>query len=515
MMSTTTTPPSPPQQVITELGPDDVLFGRGAPIVQTTGNVRFRDVVNAHKAAYASTRCRQTKDTIARDIIQAIDERGGKFLKEIKSSDDVRKYDVPTGTKAWIVADYDEIVEKVKQTLRETDKSMMDKEHFQADSNRYVTTTSSLTNISGNRTTRNDPQEPHRLVQMDDHRPQFRGVPVAGPDATPAAISSTLLPLVQQQLVTLQNNHRRYQMQQEIARSLQEYQNQILVDASIEAAAALGRGASAASSSVPGSIEDYFLQLSALQGGGASSDAFVGTGTNHSQLVLALSSLSSSSIPNNPYLTSVPSATTLSLLSHINNNGSTNHVNTNYNNNNNSTSQSTIDEILQRDAVLTALRRHRQQLEDGLPEPTLHFMNSSTTTATTTTLPNDNDIPPSLANITSMSSAGSGGDAIRDTTTINNISRLEDIASSLLSQHRDDPTHLLSQTNPPTIPTILLRGSSLQNPDPILKPVAWSDSMVRSANGRNNNHTITTATSATDTEDESIIPASKKKRRDK
>ena len=62
-------------QVVTELGPDDVLFGRGAPIVQTTGNVKFRDLVNANKAAYASTRCRQTKDSIARDIINLIDVR--------------------------------------------------------------------------------------------------------------------------------------------------------------------------------------------------------------------------------------------------------------------------------------------------------------------------------------------------------------------------------------------------------------------------------------------------------
>lgn len=466
-------------QVITELGPDDVLFGRGAPIVQTTGNVRFRDIVNANKAAYASTRCRQTKDSIARDIINAIDERGGKFLKEIKSSDDARKYDVPAGMKAWIVAEYDEIVEKVKQTLRETEKSTVEKE---AESNlkvRCVQPASTLT------------EGPRRSDQpLDDGF--FPVIPQSHHGAIP--VSSSLLPLVQQQLVTMQNNQRRYHMQQELAMTLQQYQNQVLA-ASIGTAATTGGMTPNAlpvshqlsslglGSSIPApmSIEDY---LFALHGGSTETlPGMVGTGTNNPPLL--------STIPSNPYFSSTPSSSTLSLMNH--------------------SSQNAIDQILQRDAVLTALRRHRQQIEDGFHQgPSSRLGNAGTTQ-------NNNDIPltevVSVANI--ASSRSNCGDPINNTSTICNVSRLEEIASSLLSQYMDDPTRLLSQMSRPSIPTIPDR-SSVESTNHVLKSVPLSDDIVRSGNERKKKNTTTImTTTTTDTEDESMTPVSKKKRRDK
>jgi hypothetical protein len=292
----------------------------------------------------------------------------------------------------------------------------------------------------------------------------------------------------------MQNNQRRYHMQQELAMSLQQYQNQVLA-ASIGTAATGGMTPHALSvshqvsslgvgSSIPApmSIEEY---LFALHGGSTETlPGIVGTGTNNPSLL--------SAIPSNPYFSSTPSSSSLSLMNH--------------------TSQNAIDQILQRDAVLTALRRHRQQIEDGFHQgPSSHLSNAGSTH-------NNNDIPlteaVSLANI--ASSMSNCGDPIRETPTISNVNQLEEIASSLLSQYMDDPTRLLSQMSRPSIPTIPVR-SSVESTNHVLKSVPLSDDIVRSGNERKKKNTtaITTTTTTTDTEDESMTPATKKKRRDK
>ena len=457
-------------QVVTELGPDDVLFGRGAPIVQTTGNVKFRDLVNANKAAYASTRCRQTKDSIARDIINLIDERGGRFLKEIKSSDDIRKYRVPAGVKAWIVAEYDEIVEKVKQTLRETEKSAAERE-ADTKSNDRLSTLNEKNSIPDHRIALpvdgND-----RNLSVNDHH-FLQQVPVH-------SVSSSLLPPVQQQLLALQNSIRRNQMQQELALSLQRYQNQaLLAQASLGTAATRGNGVTpnmlsqqlgpSIGSSLPGqrSIEDYYF---AMQGGPTDNPGAM----NHRNYL-------SSMLSNNNYLSTVPS----NLLSSLN------------------TSQSAIDEILQRDAMLAALRRHRLQMEDSLQGQSLIRTNAMTV---------QNDAPPSsdvsLLHLSAMISS----DQLRETPTISNVRQLEEMTLSLQPQHNrndTDANRWLAQT------TASRPDAPFQPPaestDGILKPESLSDSIVGTGDERGGKRSME------ENEDElsALSKTSKKRRKNK
>jgi hypothetical protein len=106
---------------VTALNPDDVLLGRGAPIINYEGNVRFRELVQTHKADYIGTGRHQTKDVIARQIVAEIGNRNGRFLRRIASSEQAQILGVPDGTTAWLVAHETVAIEKVKQALRDKD----------------------------------------------------------------------------------------------------------------------------------------------------------------------------------------------------------------------------------------------------------------------------------------------------------------------------------------------------------------------------------------------------------
>lgn len=102
---------------------NDVLFGRGAPIIRWQGNVKFRELVRQRKAEYLSTRRHAHKDTIAREIIEEIEtKRRGRFLKRALQFDANTEEDVLTGIpRQWMLAESELVIEKVKQALRDKD----------------------------------------------------------------------------------------------------------------------------------------------------------------------------------------------------------------------------------------------------------------------------------------------------------------------------------------------------------------------------------------------------------
>jgi hypothetical protein len=106
-------------QYVTELKPYDILLGRGAPIINYEGNVRFRELVSTRKAEYISTGRHQIKDEIARQIVEEIGKRNGRFLRKIESQTEAQKLGISEGTKVWQVANEDVAIEKVKQALRD------------------------------------------------------------------------------------------------------------------------------------------------------------------------------------------------------------------------------------------------------------------------------------------------------------------------------------------------------------------------------------------------------------
>lgn len=84
---------------------NDVLCGRGGRTNTHDGNVRFRAVVASHQSQYLIAKKRE-KEGIARDVVQAIRERGGRFLQKSES-----------GT--WEEVDEKKAILKSSQALRE------------------------------------------------------------------------------------------------------------------------------------------------------------------------------------------------------------------------------------------------------------------------------------------------------------------------------------------------------------------------------------------------------------
>jgi hypothetical protein len=60
---------------------NDVLFGRGKPIQDRPGNVRFRDIMEWHRPQYDKGE-KSEKTVIAADIVRIVKGEGGRFLKQ-------------------------------------------------------------------------------------------------------------------------------------------------------------------------------------------------------------------------------------------------------------------------------------------------------------------------------------------------------------------------------------------------------------------------------------------------
>jgi len=82
--------------------------------------VRFRELVRSRKEEYSQMVHYTGKDKIARELMQEIASRNGRFLRKIDSVEEARALGVPAGVRqAWRLADDTVALEKVKQTLRD------------------------------------------------------------------------------------------------------------------------------------------------------------------------------------------------------------------------------------------------------------------------------------------------------------------------------------------------------------------------------------------------------------
>lgn len=128
--------------VVTKLGPHDVLMGRGTPAMAHKGNIQFRHLVSSRKLAYVETLRRREKDDIAREIVKTVKSRNGLFLRKMDSSmlrtvadsaaDNAKEQQLAgiskySGT-LWMTVPDEAVLLKVKQALRDENKSQQQQE---------------------------------------------------------------------------------------------------------------------------------------------------------------------------------------------------------------------------------------------------------------------------------------------------------------------------------------------------------------------------------------------------
>jgi hypothetical protein len=102
---------------VTSLRPADVLFGRGSGPREHEGNVIFRNLVRERKGKYMATGSRTVKENIARDTVNSVLAKNGRFLKKVDDAE-ATKLGVPEGIDAWCPVDNKTMMEKTKQALR-------------------------------------------------------------------------------------------------------------------------------------------------------------------------------------------------------------------------------------------------------------------------------------------------------------------------------------------------------------------------------------------------------------
>ena len=113
-----------PRLLVTDLHPHDVLFGRGSGPNDHEGNIRFRQYVADRKAIYMATNHRATKTNIAREIVNIVQQQGGRFLKKMEAEVDDSTHSHHSGPggmepDVYEIVDDDTIMEKAKQALRQ------------------------------------------------------------------------------------------------------------------------------------------------------------------------------------------------------------------------------------------------------------------------------------------------------------------------------------------------------------------------------------------------------------
>ena len=105
--------------MITHLGPNDVLIGRGSPATANEGNIRFREVIRLLLPYYVATTRRSEKDSLARKVIDIIRSRQGRFVRRIESPEEADRLELDSIDSVWIVVEEEAVIPKVKQTFRD------------------------------------------------------------------------------------------------------------------------------------------------------------------------------------------------------------------------------------------------------------------------------------------------------------------------------------------------------------------------------------------------------------
>lgn len=109
---------------MTDVGPNDVLMGRGAPFLNYEGNRRFRGFATTLRASYRQADKNRMKSDIATKLYHHVVDSGGRFLKCVREPEPTQAQNVVSSmkvVKTWREVKAEVALEKCKQTLRDRD----------------------------------------------------------------------------------------------------------------------------------------------------------------------------------------------------------------------------------------------------------------------------------------------------------------------------------------------------------------------------------------------------------
>ena len=215
--STSATVPdtSSDDNVVTHVGPNDVLMGRGAPSTEYTGNMRFRQLVLERRDEYVRVDKRKDKHRIAREIIKTVRSRGGRFLQRVTDDTGDEALVRPREGVAWrLLEDSPALFVKVKQLMRDVGPEARERRHKR-------------------RQQRREEEEAAKSAPFRD-RTDIQSRVGDGPDVleetnSPAQSAPTVQPTAQQMLTVLQQLaflqpqvFQQQQLQQQLQQQIQQ-----------------------------------------------------------------------------------------------------------------------------------------------------------------------------------------------------------------------------------------------------------------------------------------------------
>lgn len=227
-------------EYVTELKPNDILLGRGAPIINYEGNVRFRALVQTKKGLYNNTCRHSAKDEIAREIIVEIQRRKGRFLTKIESHKQLNVLGIPPGKPAWTNADDDIILEKVKQALRDKKPERRKLNMGSAATNMDASNTApdgtlllsdSIVSMAGLETSKQEAKHTSSLTQSEPpiHRSMYPNSISAGTSGIGNAdLNEMALRSVQQQRQVHQESHLSHLLQRSNVLTIPAFQEMLI-----------------------------------------------------------------------------------------------------------------------------------------------------------------------------------------------------------------------------------------------------------------------------------------------
>ena len=109
---------------VTEINDNDVLMGRGFHNAEYEGNRRWQALVLARRAEYWKETSRPERHRIAKEVVQEILNRGGRFLKRVITTKEAEELEVPSRTQAWrVIHPSNSLYIKVRMNIKPRDQA--------------------------------------------------------------------------------------------------------------------------------------------------------------------------------------------------------------------------------------------------------------------------------------------------------------------------------------------------------------------------------------------------------